>query len=232
MYRNSMLVLLVGASSLTTANPAANPINAILRARQGLDDVPTSTTTTTSTSTETTDPCQSSVSSIRQSVPTPPPELVSWQNQQLKSLLTQAEARTGAITDLGAVSSGCSKRFNDAPQRTTAYEAPPTTVIGTEAWESYRSSVLSWSSSVRPVVTEIAKTCSLEHPREVGQLLLPFVGNEEECRTVLSLYYGAQPATETSTTTTASTAGAARETGYVVAAVAAAAGVAGVMRAM
>ncbi|KAK0670966.1 hypothetical protein QBC41DRAFT_316494 [Cercophora samala] len=262
MYRNSILTLLAGASSLTAA---MDPMHAILRARQLQDSTPTSTFLSIPP-TRTADSCRSSIRDMAESAPSPPPDLLSYEiSKQAESFRTMTGPPTSRITNLAGASSLCSSLYAEDGTGTTAFTYPPTTVIASEDYDNYRSSALSWYSSLRPAVSELVKTCSQRYPQEVGGVWLPFTGNEEECVSAYRLFLrltateivtqtrtvstetealttessttetGA-PAEETETEapaeTSVSTAGAARETGFVVAVVAAAAGVAGVMGAM
>ncbi|KAK4194842.1 hypothetical protein QBC40DRAFT_27918 [Triangularia verruculosa] len=258
MHRNNLIIVLVGALSLATAHPGADPIDAILRARQVPGDAVPTTTTFSTPPTTTEDGCLSTIQSLLRSPPTPHPQVLSWEVSRQNERLRTRTAPTTPFWKAGVegVPSFCSSLFAETGRKTTSMEPPPATVIDIEVWHSFTSAAVSWSSSIRPIVHEVARTCSSKYPKSVGPMMAMFIGNEEECNTVYSLILGAVPATETgaetgtetssgqtateteapaeetTTATTLATAGAARETGYVVAVVVAAVGVAGVMGAM
>ncbi|KAK4681166.1 hypothetical protein QC764_105090 [Podospora pseudoanserina] len=200
MYRNTILTVLAGASSVTAA---MDPINAILRARQLQDSIPTSTGSVFRT--RTVDACISTLISLSSSAPTPPPEVLEYElSQQLERIKTATAPLGSLIDDAADISSVCSSAFDEDRTRTATTYYPPATVIGSEEYDSYRTSVLSWYSSLRPVVSEAAQTCSLKWPQEVGLLWLAFIDNEEDCVKAHSLAVGitaTEPPTEIITRT-------------------------------
>ncbi|CAP60196.1 uncharacterized protein PODANS_1_5090 [Podospora anserina S mat+] len=201
MYRNTILTLLAGASSVTAAMDPIN--NAILRARQLQDSIPTSTGSVFRT--RTVDACISTLTSLSSSAPSPPPGVLEYDlSQQLERFKTATAPIGPLVDDVADISSVCSSAFDEDRTRTATTYYPPATVIGSEEYDRYRTSALSWYSSIRPVVSEAAQTCSLKWPREVGRLWLPFIDNEEDCSKAFSLVLGitaTEPATEIITRT-------------------------------
>ncbi|KAK4199490.1 hypothetical protein QBC40DRAFT_81320 [Triangularia verruculosa] len=206
-------------------------------------------TTPSATPTISGSPCEQSFDSIRKTMPTQPPELVS---EALDSFESEQSTATGSsLTDVRAQCSWAqnwSRTFvGDTPALKTAVSS----------WNSARSS---WISEVRDDATDFVKACSTAFDNEsgsetIGQVLALLATDVDECATAmmvmngevnvasLTMGPGASPTegagqnddgsddgdeVTTTTTSSTSTAGAARETGYAMAAAVGVA-VAGVM---